>query len=109
MKEIFLFYCEIVCCVYSLELPLRVHSTYNHCVENQKDSPKLSLLASWTGAMINPQWLELPMSKTNFHGPKDVRAIEVRLYLELWSGSTLFAQACLPHLGKYTFLVITVH
>ena len=31
--------------------------------------------------MINPQWLELPMSRKNFHGPKDVRAIEVRLYL----------------------------
>ena len=30
--------------------------------------------------MINPQWPELPMSRTNFHGPKDVRAIEVRLY-----------------------------
>ena len=30
--------------------------------------------------MINPQWLELPMSRTNSHGPKDVRAIEVRLY-----------------------------
>ena len=31
--------------------------------------------------MINPQWLELPMSRTNFHGPKDVRASEVRLYM----------------------------
>ena len=31
--------------------------------------------------MINPQWLKLPMPRTNFHGPKDVRAIEVRLYL----------------------------
>ena len=30
--------------------------------------------------MINPQWLELPMSRTIFYGPKDVRAIEVRLY-----------------------------
>ena len=45
-----------------------------------KKFPKLSLFASWTGAMINPQWLELPMSRTNFHGPKDVRAIDVRLY-----------------------------
>ena len=54
---------------------------YNHCVENRKDYSKLSLFASWTGAMINPQWLELPMSRTNFHGPKDVWAIEVRLYL----------------------------
>ena len=45
-----------------------------------KRFPKLSLFASWTGAMSNPQWLELPMSRTNFHGPKDVRAIEVRLY-----------------------------
>ena len=32
--------------------------------------------------MINPQWLELPLSRINFHGPKDVRAIEVLLYLE---------------------------
>ena len=30
--------------------------------------------------MINPQWLELPLSKTHFHGPKDVRAIEVLLH-----------------------------
>ena len=27
--------------------------------------------------MINPQWLELPMCRTDFHGPKAVRAIEV--------------------------------
>ena len=33
--------------------------------------------------MINPQWLELPMFRTNFHGPKDVRAIEIRLYSNL--------------------------
>ena len=45
-----------------------VHSTYNHCVENRKDFPKLSLFPSWTGAMINPQWLELPMIRTNFYG-----------------------------------------
>ena len=31
--------------------------------------------------MINPQWLELPMARTIFYGPKDVRAIEVRLYM----------------------------
>ena len=31
--------------------------------------------------MIKPQWLELPIPRTNFHGPKDVRAIEVRLYM----------------------------
>ena len=60
-----------------------VNSTYNHCVENRKHVPKLPLFASWTGAMINPQWFELPMSRTNFHGPKDVRAIDVRLYLNL--------------------------
>ena len=44
-----------------------------------KRFPKLFLFASWPGAMINPQWLELPISRTNFHGPKDVRAIEVWL------------------------------
>ena len=30
--------------------------------------------------MIDPQWLELTVSRTNINGPKDVRAIEVRLY-----------------------------
>ena len=30
--------------------------------------------------MINPHWLELSLSQINFHGPKGVRAIEVRLY-----------------------------
>ena len=59
---------------------LWVHSTYNYRAENRKDFPKLSLFASWPGAMINPQWLELLISRTNFHGPIDVRAIEVRLY-----------------------------
>ena len=43
--------------------------------------PKLSLFASWPGAMNNPQWLELPISRTKFYGPKDVRAIKVRLYI----------------------------
>ena len=37
--------------------------------------------ASWPGAMINIHYLELPLSRTSFHGSKGVRAIEVRLYL----------------------------
>ena len=32
--------------------------------------PKLSPFASWPGTMINPQWLKLPISRTNFHAPK---------------------------------------
>ena len=84
-RGIFLFYHKIVCCVYSLESPHRGDSNeytpYNYCVENRKDFPKLSLFASWPGAMINLHWLELPMARTLFHGPKGVRAIEVRLYI----------------------------
>ena len=34
--------------------------------------------------MINPQWLELRTSRTNYHVPKSVRVIEVRLY-SVWS------------------------
>ena len=33
--------------------------------------------------MINPRWFELPLSRTNFNGPKGVRASEVRLYLQI--------------------------
>ena len=31
--------------------------------------------------MITPQCLELPISRTHYHGPKDVRAIEIRKYV----------------------------
>ena len=58
-----------------------LHSTYHICIEDQKYFPKLSPFASWPRAMINTRWLELPMSRTNFYGPKDVRANEVRLYI----------------------------
>ena len=30
--------------------------------------------------MSKPQWLELHISRTNFHSHKDVQAIKVRLY-----------------------------
>ena len=81
---VFLFHHGIVCCVYSLESPLRGDSNAytQHTIimlKTEKNFPKLSLFASWTDVMINPQWLELPMSRTHFNGPKDVRAIEVRL------------------------------
>ena len=41
---------------------------YQYFTENRLDIPKLSSFASWPGAMINPHRLELPMSRTNFHG-----------------------------------------
>ena len=82
--EFFLFYHGIVCCVYSLESPHRGSSNeyaqFKIIVKEIKKIPKLSIFASWPGIMINPQWPELPMSRTIFYGPKDVRAIEVRLY-----------------------------
>ena len=36
--------------------------------------------------MINPHWLQLLMSQINFHGPNDIRAIEVLLYavVSIW-------------------------
>ena len=50
------------------------------CRKSRKKIPKLSSFASRLGIIINPQWLEPPMSRTIYYGPKDVRAIEVRLY-----------------------------
>ena len=50
------------------------------------DFPELAILASRPGVMINLHWLELPMARTTSHGPKGVRAIEVRLYL-FWLGT----------------------
>ena len=39
-------------------------------IDYKKDIPKLSPLASKPGAMIDSQWLELPMSRTNSIVPK---------------------------------------
>ena len=53
--------------------------------------------------MINPQWLELPMSRTNFHGPKDVRAIEVRLYFDNVWHTDGYRQVLADKLAKCDF------
>ena len=39
-----------------------------------------SLESPLGGTNSNVPWLKQPLSRTNFHGPKEVRAIEVRLY-----------------------------
>ena len=80
--------------------------------------PKLSLFASWPGTMIIPQWLELPMSRTIFYGPKDVRAFEVRLYLCLhfkvctlwWTGPGRAVKTLsLPFIPRPTSFIVTHH
>ena len=73
--------------MYSLESPHRGDSNEytQHTIiffEDRKHFHKLSSFASWPGAMIKSHWLQLPISRTNFHGPKDVRAIEVWLYTD---------------------------
>ena len=58
-------------------------STLNTQLLSRKsiDFPVLAIFAFRPGAMINLHWLELPMARTIFHGPKVVRAIEFRLYV----------------------------
>ena len=53
-----------------------------------KDIPKLSPFASWP--MIKSQSLKLPIFRTNVHGPKDVRAIEVRPHIYVTCTNVLF-------------------
>ena len=31
--------------------------------------------------VLRAKWLKLPMSRINFHDPKDVQAIKIRLYV----------------------------
>ena len=55
---------------------IKIVSTYQYFIEDRKHIPKLSSVASWPGAMNNPQRLELPLSGTNFHGPKNVEQLK---------------------------------
>ena len=66
--------------------------TFNHYID-QKYFPKLLPLASRSGAIINRQWLELPIPSTNFHGTKYVRAIVVLLYMFVYRSTNKLGQA----------------
>ena len=55
-----------------------LHSTYHYFNEDRKHVLNYDHLP--TGDIA--QRSELHMSRTNFHGPKDVRAIRVRLYVK---------------------------
>ena len=85
---------------FMLNVPIRIASSLNiqlFCIKTKKKIHKLSPFASCLGTIINPQWLELPMSRTHFHGPKDVRAIEVRLYIYIF---TLYFRVCWSKLSS---------
>ena len=41
------------------------------------------------GTMVIPPWLGLPKSRTNLHGPKDVRAFEFQMYSIIYSRLSL--------------------
>ena len=81
---VFPFYIEngILCVL--IRIASLEHTIYMflHVKENQRDPYYAS------GAIINSHWLELLLSRTNFHGPKGVRAIEVRLYVRDWGSSS---------------------
>ena len=64
-----------------------------------RKSKRYPYYASWPGSIINLQWLELPLSRTNFHSPKGVRAIEVRLYIVIRHYELIKSETkqCLKH------------
>ena len=73
-----------VCCVHSLEWPWwgdsNEYTQHTFIIKNtEKISHNYRHYASGYGTNSNPPWLKIPLSWTNFHGPKGVRAIEVRL------------------------------
>ena len=54
-----------------------------HRIEGRKGIHIFFPFAPEPYAMINNQWLELPIPRTNFLGLKDVQATEVGLYTTL--------------------------
>ena len=101
---------KLVYRLYSLELPRWGDSNENtqHTFMLKKIK-KIYLLCLLTSAMINPHWLELPLSQTHFHGSQGVRAIEVRLYIyyiifsHLYSGSKNLNQSARNSAVKWVF------
>ena len=77
---------------------------------------RTSPFAFWPGVMINLQWLDLPIFGTKFHGPKDLRAIEVWLYLSYLTAprkpllkSEKLAKKSTVNFRIYTFIISRSH
>ena len=77
---------------YNCFIELILMSTLNVPLFNRRSKrhPELSPLASLPGPMTKPQWLELPMSRTDFHGPNDAQAIIVWPWQQTRSSGILF-------------------
>ena len=80
-------------------------STLKMPLLSRKLKKKISPYAYWHGAMINHQWLELPLPRTSFHGPKGVRVIEVWLFFH-FNGSMLPANGLWNSCLLYNFVVV---
>ena len=50
-----------------------------------KRHPYITSICLLPGTMIQPQWLELPISRKNFHGPKDVQTICTLIWLQVFT------------------------
>ena len=100
---------KVICCIYLLTLltNLRIFLSVYHPVQMNEysrtsiaqtlmaRSPGLARTIIWSLQVIldiiNPGWVELPLTITNFHGPKPVRAIEVLLYVYDFTDHTCFS------------------
>ena len=63
----FSFLLNMACCVYSLESPR--WGDFNEITQHAfmlKKIKKYSYYATWPGALVNPHWLDLPLSRSNF-------------------------------------------
>ena len=82
ISDDFLFILKMVCCVYSLESPrwgdFNKNTQHSFMLKTIIKIQMYPYSSSWPDTIINPRWLELPLSRTNFRSPKGVRAIEVR-------------------------------
>ena len=66
-----------------------MHSIYNHCVENRKDFPKVSLFVSWIGAMITLSGSNYPCLERISMVPKMFEPLRFDCK-ELWVQSVWF-------------------
>ena len=80
---IFFFILKMVYYVYSLESHEAILMRTHKIPSCERKSKRFPYYASWPGAVIHTHYLELALSRTYFHGSKDVRAIEVLLTFEV--------------------------
>ena len=102
LGENFIIQLYVKCTHHNRLIEAILHASYNFLYRTSKRYPNLSSFDSWPDAIINSQYLELPISRTNIHVPREIRGIQVKIvFVPFWKGIYSIRNAFAPRVDPF--------